>query len=377
MIASPAARRQDRTRLTDLPPFLIIFPALPDSPMRKTFYPCRRNAAIVHSFLKFPAVGVMILAAATLLNGGDSTSSDTSTISSRIAHIYIKGNKITRSSAVMAYLELSTGSLFDSLALKGAERRLRATDLFLNVHILFLHLSYGYDLYVLLTEYPLYFDFPPSFYISRYDYYHGRSGHWYTPSAGMSFSNIGGTTESLALFAKVGGWQTFSASWQTFIAFEIFRRTRRGIRPEPGPIQIHGFSRSFRLDYLRQAVFRSVKRVYRHPAGPLLDRGLRGHYRRVVPDNRGDRLDSRPSLVFVRSIERGAHTGRCANQPFPTRCNGQSLCAGFRGYTSVPPVSLYRSQVCVPCLYAPPRPGCGVSQAGACRWGQFGPRLRQ
>jgi outer membrane protein assembly factor BamA len=131
----------------------------------------------------------------------------------RIAHIFINGNKITKPYVIMAYCDFDTGMAYDSLALQRAERRLRATRIFLNVNLLSLRENDGYDIYILVTEYPLYLTFPPVLGLNRYFWLHHDEGSWYCPQAGMELINLGGREEDLGVAAQVGVWQNYAAFW--------------------------------------------------------------------------------------------------------------------------------------------------------------------
>ena len=113
----------------------------------------------------------------------------------------------------MAYCDFDTGMAYDSLAIRRAERLLRATRLFLNVNLLSLRESDGYDIYIVVTEYPLYLTFPPVLGLNRYFWLHGDEGSWYCPQAGMELTNFGGREEDLGVTAQVGVWQDYSAYW--------------------------------------------------------------------------------------------------------------------------------------------------------------------
>ena len=126
----------------------------------------------------------------------------TSVTPNRIVHIFINGNNITRPYVIMAFCDFDTGSVFDSLAIQSAERRLRATRLFLSVNLLSLRRANGYDIYILVSEYPLYLTFPPVFGLNRYFWLHHDEGSWYCPQAGLELTNLGGRMEDLALRRK-------------------------------------------------------------------------------------------------------------------------------------------------------------------------------
>jgi outer membrane protein assembly factor BamA len=102
---------------------------------------------------------------------------------------------------------------YDSLTVQRSERQLRATRLFLSVNILSFRRPYGYDLYIMVTEYPLYLTFPPIFDINHYFWLHGDEGNWYSPLAGLELTNLGGRQEDLGATAQVGAWQAYTAYW--------------------------------------------------------------------------------------------------------------------------------------------------------------------
>ncbi len=173
---------------------------------------------IVPNLSKIAIISIWIVSAfgALAADPADSLVPDTfpaAKTPNRIAHIFISGNKITRPYVIMGYCDFDTGSVYDSLAIQRSERMLRATRLFLNVTVLSLRKPYGYDIYILVHEYPLYLTFPPSLGLTRYYWLHGDEGSWYCPEVGMELTNLGGREEDLAIAAQVGVWQAYSATW--------------------------------------------------------------------------------------------------------------------------------------------------------------------
>jgi outer membrane protein assembly factor BamA len=114
---------------------------------------------------------------------------------------------------IRAYCDFDTGTVYDSAAVRRAERLLRATRLFLSVNIVSLPESYGYDIIIMVAEYPIYWTFPPSLDINHYYYLHGLTGNWYCPSAGIDLTNLGGRAEDLGAAAQIGVWQNYDAYW--------------------------------------------------------------------------------------------------------------------------------------------------------------------
>jgi outer membrane protein assembly factor BamA len=85
-------------------------------------------------------------------------SGDSSNISfvppKKVATISVHGNHITKTNVILKFMDIDSGALFDSSAIKKANDRLESTGLFSKVDIIHLEKEDGIHLYVMLAELP-------------------------------------------------------------------------------------------------------------------------------------------------------------------------------------------------------------------------------
>jgi len=133
-----------------------------------------------------------------------------------IREIIIQGNKRTDTSIVKHFLQIDTGTIYDSAKVAEARERLKyldriTTDIFSKVDIIKLVKSDGVHLYVILVEglpYNVY-DIGGEYYLRKY----GKETFWWRLHLGVEDRNFRGKMESLRLQASIWDWKSISAYW--------------------------------------------------------------------------------------------------------------------------------------------------------------------
>lgn len=129
----------------------------------------------------------------------------------RIAHVYCRGNHVTKEDIIRTVTGIDTGMVFDTLKIRKAKQALASTGLFLKADIIRLVKGDSVDIYIMVKEMPYFgistLDFTP------YHYRYGERGTWFCPLFGVEFSNLRGRMETLRMYARLWEWRTLSLRW--------------------------------------------------------------------------------------------------------------------------------------------------------------------
>jgi hypothetical protein len=206
MTASFVLRNQDgkdRTRLTGLP---LIFKQFPQYTFAgAVILPVKSIALYSFIFLS------IFLTTGTFAGTGDSLPADMTSPPLRIAHVYYKGNRVTKDDVIKTFARLDTGMLFDSLTAHKAVKRLEATGLFLKAAVISLKKNDAVDVYIIVKEPPYFGIFALDF--TPYCYRYGQIGTWYYPLVGVEHTNLRGRMESLRISVRIWDWRSIALNW--------------------------------------------------------------------------------------------------------------------------------------------------------------------
>jgi outer membrane protein assembly factor BamA len=161
-----------------------------------------------------------------------------------IKSITVQGNKKTHIDAIKYYLQLDTGMVYDSAAVKNAKRRLLITDLFIKVDILTLYKEDGAHLYVILFEgfFVELTEAGGEMFLRKYN----QDDFWWRARLSGGHKNFRGRMESIRFSVGFWDWRLLSLSWtKPFFPSNFYTIAGFGIDKHPDQASHTDFSSTY------------------------------------------------------------------------------------------------------------------------------------